>query len=157
DVRDAVRAEPGELLDHPPLAVAEQVRRDAEQGPDLGGPLDVRGVSHLDPLEWGGVGRTWGDGGRQVNDPHRAAPRGNIPSIGLVFRRDVDARSRAGFPAEESIQSGEEAVPLDRFADEVIAAQSQAFFPIVAHGVRGDGDDRGREAPGTEPPYGLIA
>ena len=33
----------------------------------------------------------------------------------------------------------------------------QAFFPVVAHGVRGDGDDRGGEAAGAELSDGLVA
>ena len=41
DVRDVVGTEPGEFFDRPALAVAQQVRRDAEHGLDLGGPLGV--------------------------------------------------------------------------------------------------------------------
>jgi hypothetical protein len=51
----------------------------------------------------------------------------------------------------------EETVPLDGLADVVVAAQAEAFVPVLAHRVGGDGEDGSGETAGAELADGLVA
>jgi hypothetical protein len=72
-----VRAEAAELLDRPPLAVAQEVGGDAEKLLDRGGAAGVIGVVDLGAQELRRLGRRVRNGRGEIDEPDA---RQGIPS-----------------------------------------------------------------------------
>lgn len=74
----------------------------------------------------------------------------------IKLKAKDDSPRHAVFRRQKPVQFGQEAVPLDRLADEIVTAQGETFLAVLAHRVRGDGDNWLGETAHSELSYGIV-